>query len=102
MQSAFYGQKNATARASGLTGVSYGNGQLATPPDDYGFPASPGNNGATGSGYASAEVAAWMEVWDYGGGASFRGFIVDKNDGEEKTAFVFFDASVVGRDLKQA
>jgi len=49
-------------------------------------------------------VAAWLEIWDYAGGNSFRGFVAATGDGggPEKTLFVFFDAGVVGRDLKQA
>lgn len=47
------------------------------------------------------EVIAWMELWDYAGGASFRAFIAD--DGEEKSLFVFFDTEgILGRDLKKA
>lgn len=47
------------------------------------------------------EVEAWLEVWDYAGGASFRAFVA--NDGEEKSLFVFFDfQGVMGRDLKKA
>jgi hypothetical protein len=43
-------------------------------------------------------VESWFEVWDYVGGCSFRGFVVD--NGIEKSLFVFFHAKVVGRDLK--
>lgn len=47
------------------------------------------------------EVDAWMEVWDYAGGASFRAFVA--NNGQEKSLFVFFDIEgVMGRDLKKA
>ena len=44
-------------------------------------------------------VDAWIEVWDYVGGASFRGFV--GGNGEKKTLFAFFDSAVVGRDSKQ-
>jgi hypothetical protein len=59
-----------------------------------------------GSGVAATAVAprvavvAWAEIWDYGGGASFRAFVTE--DGDSKTLFAFFDAGVVGHDLKQA
>jgi hypothetical protein len=46
-------------------------------------------------------AAAWMEIWDFVGGASFRAFVAD--NGSEKTLFTFFDAGVVGScDLKSA
>lgn len=40
-------------------------------------------------------VLAWMEVWDYVGGSSFRGFVVGD------TLFFFFQNGDVGRELKQ-
>lgn len=47
------------------------------------------------------DICAWLEMWDYAGGASFRAFVAD--DGEEKSLFVFFDIQgVLGRDLKKA
>lgn len=46
-------------------------------------------------------VAAWLEIWDYAGGNSFRAFVAEDAD-RVKTLFVFFDANVIGRDLKQA
>ncbi|KFA49787.1 hypothetical protein S40293_08475 [Stachybotrys chartarum IBT 40293] len=46
------------------------------------------------------EVGAWLELWDYAGGASFRAFVAD--NGDEKSLFVFFDVQgAVGRDLKK-
>ncbi|KAH7350802.1 ornithine decarboxylase antizyme [Rhexocercosporidium sp. MPI-PUGE-AT-0058] len=42
---------------------------------------------------------AWVEIWDYSGGCSFRGFV--GGDGDKKSLFAFFDSAVVGRDLKQ-
>jgi hypothetical protein len=44
-------------------------------------------------------IDAWVEIWDYSGGCSFRGFV--GGYGEEKSLFAFFDSSVIGRDLKQ-
>jgi hypothetical protein len=43
-------------------------------------------------------VTDWLEVYDYVGGARFRGFIA-KHDGE-RNLFVFFDQGVLGNDLK--
>lgn len=45
-------------------------------------------------------VDAYFEFWDYSGGCSFRGFV--GGNGKDKAVFVFFDASFVSRDLKQA
>ena len=44
-------------------------------------------------------IDAWVEVWDYAGGCSLRGFV--GGDGDKKSLCAFFDSSVVGRDLKQ-
>ncbi|CAN8105889.1 unnamed protein product [Discula destructiva] len=48
------------------------------------------------------EATAWMEIWDYQGGASFLAFIVEDFTTGEKSLFTFFDAGVVGHDLKKA
>jgi hypothetical protein len=47
----------------------------------------------------SQTIDAWIEVWDYAGGCSFRGFV--GGNGDKKSLFAFFDSAVVGRDLKQ-
>ncbi|KAI9048589.1 hypothetical protein LZ554_007422 [Drepanopeziza brunnea f. sp. 'monogermtubi'] len=44
-------------------------------------------------------IDAWIEIWDYAGGCSFRGFV--GGEGDKKSLFAFFDSAVVGRDLKQ-
>jgi hypothetical protein len=44
-------------------------------------------------------VAQWFEMWDYVGGARFRGFVTTGED-NERSMFVFFDHGVKGRDLK--
>lgn len=44
-------------------------------------------------------IDAWIEVWDYAGGCSFRGFV--GGNGETKSLFAFFDSSVVEREQKQ-
>lgn len=48
---------------------------------------------------STSMIGAWFEVWDYVGGASFRGFVA--GEGSERCLFTFFDAAVVGKDLKQ-
>lgn len=107
MKTAFRGERNPSTHGSGLSGASY---YLPTPPPDNQFPASfrRGSDAqpSRGSHSASAgcpgfEADAWMEVWDYAGGASFRAFVA--SDGEEKSLFVFFDIEgTLGRDLKKA
>ncbi|KAK5115784.1 hypothetical protein LTR62_000873 [Meristemomyces frigidus] len=50
--------------------------------------------------YAQAPgmVKEYVEVWDYTGGARFRGFVAERND--ERSMFIFFDKEVTGKDLK--
>lgn len=82
---------------SGLSGAF-----LPTPPPDDQFPDSfQHRNSISETRPRRLEVDAWMEVWDYAGGASFRAFVV--KTGGEKSLFVFFDIEgVLGRDLKKA
>jgi len=51
------------------------------------------------NGSKSNQIDAWIEVWDYISGCSFRAFV--GGNGENKSLFVFFDQPVVGHDLKQ-
>lgn len=44
-------------------------------------------------------VKEWVEIWDYAGGQRFRGFVAEKEG--ERSMFVFFDNTVIGKDLKQ-
>jgi len=94
MKTVFHGERNPSTNGSGLTGAL-----LPTPPPDDRFPAALHDHHDPKA--RGPEVDAWMEVWDYAGGASFRAFVAD--DGEEKALFVFFDIQgVMGRDLKKA
>ncbi|KAK3116473.1 hypothetical protein LTR53_003137 [Teratosphaeriaceae sp. CCFEE 6253] len=43
-------------------------------------------------------LKGYVEVFDYIGGARFRGFVAEKED--ERSMFVFFDTEVIGKDLK--
>jgi len=90
-----------SSSASALLGQ---HGQL-TPPDH--FPVVPGETVMMGSGRAvtvgpRGDVLGWLEIWDYAGGSSFRGFIAEDTARGAKSLFVFFDAHCVTRDLKQA
>ena len=74
-----------------------------TPPDDFPFATNAlvASMGTNRREYSSAgNVSAWLEIWDYAGGSSFRAFVSE--DGTTRNLFVFFDAGVLERDLKQA
>jgi len=45
------------------------------------------------STYKGHKIDAWLEIWDYTGGCSFRGFV--GGNGETKSLFAFFDSAVV-------
>jgi hypothetical protein len=67
-----------------------------------GYTGSKGSIGMGTNNYfsnANQGVDAWMEIWDYAGGCSFRAFVA--GTGEQKSVFAFFGASVIERDLKQ-
>jgi hypothetical protein len=74
-------------------------GQL-TPPADFPI-ADETMMGGRGFG-APGGVLGWLEIWDYAGGSSFRGFVAEDAGRETKSLFVFFDAHAITRDLKQA
>lgn len=100
MRAAFQGERTAASHDSSVMSVD-----MLTPPDDNGYMNKKKYSSATGSlntskMIAGSEVVAWMEFWDYVGGASFRAFIVD--DGEDRALFAFFDDVVLDRELKQA
>jgi len=46
----------------------------------------------------SDNISQWLEIWDYRGDIRFRGFV--GGTGCYKSMFVFFEPSVVGKDLK--
>jgi hypothetical protein len=84
MKIVFLGERNAVVTGSvGLSAQAY----------------SPPEMGETYFNTKAMFPEAYFELWDYVGGTSFRGFVAGQ--GEEKALFAFFDASVVGRDLKQ-
>jgi hypothetical protein len=43
-------------------------------------------------------IKEYVEVFDYAGGARFRGFVAEKDD--VRGMFIFFDKEVIGNDLK--
>lgn len=97
MKTVFHGERNLSMNGSSLSGA-----YLQTPPPDdqnqFGSVSPDNKADLTANGF---EADAWMEVWDYVGGASFRAFLA--NNGKEKSLFIFFDLEgVMGRDLKKA
>jgi len=68
-----------------------------SPPDDS--VSAYGKSGINMIKAGGQVVDAWLEVWDYAGGCSFRGFVGGK--GEQKSLFAFFDGTVIGKDLRQ-
>ncbi|KAI8672752.1 hypothetical protein LRP88_02729 [Fusarium phalaenopsidis] len=94
MKATFHGERNSSMNGSGLSGA-----YLQTPPPDDRLPEH--FKQLSDDKLPGYDITAWLEMWDYAGGASFRAFVAD--DGEEKTLFVFFDIQgVLGRDLKKA
>lgn len=105
----FLGERDAVSRSSILTGVhNYNNhdhdhnysspaDDPMTPPDD--FPITDQALRVGGTAGNPSDVSAWLEIWDYAGGTSFRAFVSEDPD---KSLFVFFDAGILGRDVKRA
>lgn len=103
MSAVFRGERSTGPDASGLSGAY----AIQTPPSDndsvihvqqqhhHHYGAAPIHDSDE-----VASVSAWLEIWDFAGGASFRAFAAD--DGQQKSLFVFFDGNVVGIDLKKA
>lgn len=125
MTTVFLGEGGAGSQGSYLTSVSKignytnhnnnkdcrlinnDNGQLNTPPEDDHRLLQDRTRALLESARsprreASATVTEWLEVWDYVGGSSFRAFIAEDGDGQEKTLFAFFDSGVAGHDLTKA
>ena len=112
MTTVFLGERSPSMNGSRWTGASTTNAGASSnylqtpPPDDYQFPEmrnSTDSDTATDqkSKFDKFNTVAWLEIWDYLGGASFRAFVSD--NGQEKSLFVFFDIDgVMGRDLKKA
>jgi len=67
--------------------------QGSTPPDVWSVDSGP-------EAPLRSFVLNWIEVWDYVSNARFRGFTAIDKVGVA-TLFVFFDVSVVGKDMKQ-
>jgi hypothetical protein len=94
MRSVFQVEGNMASNGSGLTDVY-------NRPQPTGYPTPPSSFSSTdGFLKPTASISGWMEFWDYAGGASFRAFVAE--GGDERSLFAFFDAGLMGRDLKKA
>ncbi|TAQ86687.1 hypothetical protein B7494_g4987 [Chlorociboria aeruginascens] len=94
MKTVFFGEEGNTAINGSVVMGTPNNAY--SPPDDYKDVYSNfGNVKAAGK----QPIDAWLEIWDYAGGCSFRGFV--GGEGEKKSLFAFFDPSIIGQDLKQ-
>ncbi|SPQ20806.1 4941fb3c-8cb1-4cb4-b2de-a474e312d291 [Thermothielavioides terrestris] len=120
LRAMFLGERNAALHGSGLASVynnnnnhnnNSSNGRIGltsavrrneqlTPPDDY--PITGDTVMAYRSEMGRGTVLGWLEIWDYAGGSSFRGFVADDSSRGTKSMFVFFDAHSITRDLRQA
>ena len=91
MKIVFLGERGSTDSGALVTGAHISsNGRANT----AGSPGGEPNAGLSGSG----GVHKWLEVWDYVGGAQFRGFV--SGEDEAKSLFIFFGEGVTGSHLK--
>jgi hypothetical protein len=88
MTNVFLGERDASIMAPSVMGTN-----AHSPPEESVIAYNYSGN------HKASQVNFWLEVWDYAGGCSFRGFVA--GTGTEKCLFAFFDSGVVGRDLKQ-
>ncbi|KAL2757932.1 hypothetical protein ACRALDRAFT_207163 [Sodiomyces alcalophilus JCM 7366] len=104
MSAVFHGEMSTESTGPGLMGAY----TLQTPPTDNDRPLSRHFGGSRDGratdrhgdhGVPVSSVIAWLEIWDFSAGASFRAFLAD--DGHDKTMFVFFDGNIVDADLKK-
>lgn len=106
LRGVFYGEKEAPVLQDPLAIGAY---DLKRRHQDWSvaLAARPPTDGDSVGDEASekANIHARFELWDYSGGALFRGFTASKPrdifPNESKTMFVFFDGNVIDRELKQ-
>ncbi|KAI9787535.1 MAG: hypothetical protein M1839_000065 [Geoglossum umbratile] len=93
MKIVFLGERGSTDSGALVTGAHIcNNGRAST---TAGSPSGEANSGLSKK---TGSVRKWLEVWDYVGGARFRGFV--SGEDEARSLFIFFDEGVIGRDLK--
>jgi hypothetical protein len=107
LRAIFYGEKNDAQQDSLGTGMQYNNivqsvGEsmaidvLALGSDSNGLSSS--HSSLDSFTQSHGLVTDYLEVYDYVGGARFRGFIAEHEG--ERNLFVFFEQGVLGNDLK--
>ncbi|CZT14270.1 related to ornithine decarboxylase antizyme [Ramularia collo-cygni] len=67
--------------------LQHGQPTPSSSPDGYDYP------------HPGGVLKEYLEVYEYAGGARFRGFVAEK--GDMRTMFIFFDQEVIEMDLKQ-
>jgi hypothetical protein len=92
--------RNDISRNDGRAPVMGHYGQL-TPPDDFPITGEAMMSHQRRHG-ARRGITGWLEIWDYAGGSSFRGFVAEDASRGTKSLLVFFDAHSITRDMKQA
>jgi hypothetical protein len=116
LRAVFLGERDAASRDSDWSGVSYTKhtrhakpeqraieslGQL-TPPDEYPFPdVQHQRNSSVDSTTMAPTIEFWLHIYDHIGGASFAAFVASGSS-NQRSLFVFFDETVIKRDLKKA
>ncbi|KAH0537116.1 hypothetical protein FGG08_006078 [Glutinoglossum americanum] len=93
MKIVFLGERGSTDSGALVTGAHLSSNNHANI-----ITGSPRGEANAGLLKGSRDVHEWLEVWDYVGGARFRGFVGGGDDA--KSLFIFFDEGVIGRDLK--
>ncbi|PSR75948.1 ornithine decarboxylase antizyme-domain-containing protein [Coniella lustricola] len=110
MKVVFHGEMDPTTHGSGLTSVYHqqhhqqhsDHHNLPSPDQSPSHRRSPDGHAMASRSSTGVEAIAWMEIWDFQGGASFLAFVAEDFASGEKSLFTFFDAGVVGCDLKKA
>jgi hypothetical protein len=90
MKPVFLGDEGRVFKGSNVMGAN-----AHSPPDE----SVDAYNNYFGNVKNGQAIDAWLEIWDYSGGCSFRGFV--GGNGDQKTLFTFFGSAVIERDLKQ-
>ena len=90
MKTIFLGDEGRVFNGSSVMGAN-----AYSPPDE----SVDMHNNYFGKVKTSQIIDAWLEIWDYSGACSFRGFV--GGNGDQKSLFAFFDSTVIERDLKQ-
>jgi len=83
-----------------VLGTHYDDGRYYIDADHHPLTPPTGDDDSRPDGFIERRgmVEQWIELWDYVGGARFRGFVAEHEG--ERALFVFFDEGAVANDLK--